>query len=461
MSPSEPVPEQRSLLSRLIAPITMVTGPWTQANGVSWVKLIIFILVLRWGCFELYSIPSGSMEPVLHGDARFFRGDRVAVNKALFGPRIPFTTIRIFPFAEPKRWDVVVFNAVDPEAEHPILIKRVVGLPGERIRIRNGQIFINGEAVDPPEELREILYYTSTITPPRDVVLVRILHLAKSMTSTARMDLEVYGAEIVERDLKRLKVALEPESLEDLASLSDERLDELTALISPLTFQMLGENFAREFGLATNMDYAVRGADEFSLIPEGHYLMLGDNSGNSADGRIFGWVPHENLYGRAFAVALPFGRMTDLTGFTGTVMGLLILLGLPCSIVFGEMFLSMWAFPWRVTEENSALGFRSGDRLWINRRVFGVSVPLLGKNVLLKRQPVEGETWAYLQHDDGGSAELRFGNFSGTIQDMYQVHAGDEQEEPPVTISSSSVVGRVRSVWWPLGRRRRFSATAR
>ena len=128
------------------------TGPWTRSNGAGWVALILFILVLRWAFFELYSIPSGSMLPTLNGDPRYFRGDRVAVNKFLFGPRIPFTTNRIVPFWEPKRWDIVVFNNVDPDAEHAILIKRVVGLPGERIHISGGRIHVNGEAVALPPE---------------------------------------------------------------------------------------------------------------------------------------------------------------------------------------------------------------------------------------------------------------------------------------------------------------------
>ena len=136
--------------------VTGFTGPWTRTNGVSWLKLLVIILVLRWAFFELYSIPSGSMEPVLHGDPRYFHGDRVAVNKALFGPRIPFTTIRIFPLGKPDRWDIVVFNNVDPDAEHATLIKRVVGLPGEHVRILNGQIHVNKEPIEPPEELKDI-----------------------------------------------------------------------------------------------------------------------------------------------------------------------------------------------------------------------------------------------------------------------------------------------------------------
>ena len=143
--------------------VRAVTGPWTRSNGAGWVALILFILVLRWAFFELYSIPSGSMSPTLNGDPRYFRGDRVAVNKFLFGPRIPFTTNRIVPFWEPKRWDIVVFNNVKPDAKHPILIKRVVGLPGERIHISNGRIHINGEAISPPPGLEDVLYYSDSL----------------------------------------------------------------------------------------------------------------------------------------------------------------------------------------------------------------------------------------------------------------------------------------------------------
>ena len=67
------------------------TGPWSSANGVSWLRLLILFLVVRWGMLTVYSIPTPSMEPALHGDTSLLERDRVAVNKLVFGPRFPFT----------------------------------------------------------------------------------------------------------------------------------------------------------------------------------------------------------------------------------------------------------------------------------------------------------------------------------------------------------------------------------
>lgn len=457
---SAPTPSKNpSMLRRLFTPITMISGPWTRANGISWLKLVIFILVLRWAFFELYSIPSGSMEPVLHGDPGFFKGDRVAVNKALFGPRVPFTTKRIFPLDKPRRWDIVVFNAVDPEAEHPILIKRVVGLPGERIRIRNGQIFVNGEPVEPPEHLREILFYTTHITPPRQFIRDYIFQLGKYLNSIDDMDMTVYGADILARDLLRLNERLDGI---DLESLRHEQIEEFAGLISPLSYQMVGENLARESGLKSNLKYGIRGADEFSLVPEGHYLMLGDNSGNSADGRSFGWVPHKNLYGRAFAVALPFSRMKDLTGFSKTWWGKLLLFGLPLGLVAFELLRARWAFSWRVHEDHPSLGLRDGDHVWISRRAFGLSVPFSRKRMLFRRTPSPGETWAYLSRGKNDhSPRLLFGRYQASADTGFIVDGLGRDGSGTKEIRSERVIGRVVGVWWPLARRRKVKIEPR
>lgn len=87
------------------------------------------------------------MEPTLHGNENMFLGDRVLTNKLLFGPRIPFTTIRLMDWWEPQRWHIVVFKPPAGRSEHPRLIKRIVGLPGERVQSKDGKLLINGEVV--------------------------------------------------------------------------------------------------------------------------------------------------------------------------------------------------------------------------------------------------------------------------------------------------------------------------
>jgi signal peptidase I len=99
----------------------------------------VVALFIRQFAVEAFKIPSGSMIPTLD------IGDHLLVNKFIYGPRIPFTDTRIFTWKEPKRGDVIVFKY--PENEDKNFIKRVVGLPGDKIEIKNGRLFINDEPV--------------------------------------------------------------------------------------------------------------------------------------------------------------------------------------------------------------------------------------------------------------------------------------------------------------------------
>ncbi len=99
----------------------------------------IVALFIRQFVVEAFKIPSGSMIPTLR------IGDHLLVNKFVYGPRLPFTDTRIFSWKEPQRGDIIVFKY--PENESKNFIKRVVGLPGDKIEIKNGILFINDQAV--------------------------------------------------------------------------------------------------------------------------------------------------------------------------------------------------------------------------------------------------------------------------------------------------------------------------
>ncbi len=114
-------------------------------------SLVIFFgiaFMLRASVVEAFKIPSSSMEPTLQ------IGDHILVNKLSYGVRLPFKLTTAFDFRVPKRGDVVVFTLPDDpesleidEAETNI-IKRVMGLPGDKIEVRGTQIFINDELYD-------------------------------------------------------------------------------------------------------------------------------------------------------------------------------------------------------------------------------------------------------------------------------------------------------------------------
>lgn len=103
--------------------------------------LLIFLFV-RSFLVEAFRIPSGSMIPAL------LIGDWLFVNKLVYGPTVPLTTVRLPGYAEPKRGEVVVFTSppqIDqPEDPTPTLVKRLVGMPGDTLHMRAGLLHVNG-----------------------------------------------------------------------------------------------------------------------------------------------------------------------------------------------------------------------------------------------------------------------------------------------------------------------------
>ena len=101
--------------------------------------IILLVLVVRSFLFEPFRIPSDSMMPTL------LDGDFIFVNKYVYGLRLPVINRKIVPLGEPSRGDVVVFKLpADPSTNY---IKRLVGLPGDRIRYESKRLVINGEPV--------------------------------------------------------------------------------------------------------------------------------------------------------------------------------------------------------------------------------------------------------------------------------------------------------------------------
>ncbi|MEP6621323.1 MAG: signal peptidase I [bacterium] len=119
-----------------------------RALVASLLPVIAIVTITRVAFAEAYRIPSGSMEPTL------LVGDWLFVNKLRFGPHIPFTHSRLPSYADPRRGDVVVFESppqdpsirITPDDITPILVKRLVGMSGDTLAMRGGQLFVNGVA---------------------------------------------------------------------------------------------------------------------------------------------------------------------------------------------------------------------------------------------------------------------------------------------------------------------------
>ncbi|MCB1784775.1 MAG: signal peptidase I [Gammaproteobacteria bacterium] len=208
--------------------------PTTIEYARSFFPIFLIVLLLRAFLVEPFRIPSGSMMPTL------LVGDFILVNKFTYGIRMPVTKTKLIEIGEPDRGDIVVFRwPVNPRLDY---IKRVVGLPGDRIRYQNKTLFINGKP----------------------------------------MRIEIDGQYQPEGSgMRALGFVEGREQLGDVEH--DVLINPIAADFSP-SCRFLGH---REV-----------------TVPEGHYLMVGDNRDDSNDGRCWGFVPEENLVGKAFFVWL-------------------------------------------------------------------------------------------------------------------------------------------------------------
>jgi len=111
---------------------------WTKSLGIT----LVLLVVLRTFLVQTFVITSGSMEDTL------LVGDFLMVNRLAMGTRIPGTLARTPSYSEPRRWDVLVF---DPAHEDRMkLVKRLVGMPGDTVEMRDKQLFVNGAPQDEP-----------------------------------------------------------------------------------------------------------------------------------------------------------------------------------------------------------------------------------------------------------------------------------------------------------------------
>jgi len=217
-------------------------------DSVWWVVLIA--LCIRFFLFESFRVPTGSMVPTI------YIGDMLFVNKYIYGLRPPFTKWHFFRFKEPTRGEVVVF--IYPENPSQDFVKRVIGIPGDRIKLEGRRIFVNGK------ELRR----------ERDGTLAYI---------------ESRGG-LREAD-RFIETNSDGVSYPVLYSPGDE----------PPAFLFDCKLCDGEF-----------------TVPENAIFVMGDNRDVSLDSRFWGFVPYDHLKGRAsmiwFSVSLSEGLHLERIG---------------------------------------------------------------------------------------------------------------------------------------------------
>lgn len=125
-----------------------------------WIESIVvaavLVIILKTFFFQMYKIPTTSMVPTL------MPGDKIFVSKLSYGPKLPFSLLRLPGFSKIERGDVIVFVPPDevnrPWYKRKPYIKRVIGLPGEKIQIKKGNISINDQEILAPE-IASFYYY--------------------------------------------------------------------------------------------------------------------------------------------------------------------------------------------------------------------------------------------------------------------------------------------------------------
>ncbi len=231
----------------------LLMQPWWLDWTAGLFPVILVVFLLRSFLFEPFKIPSGSMVPTLEA------GDLILVNKYHYGIRLPVANVKVIDNEPVARGDVVVFRyPVDPRLDY---IKRVVGLPGDEVAYLNQRLSINGVPVP--------------LTP--------------------------------------LGEHYDDDSL-SYAMLFSEKLDgvEHRMRVDPKRQAYFGGE-SRRFPHAENCRYGPEGV--VCKVPPGHYFMMGDNRDNSQDSRFWGFVPDENIVGRAFFVWMNFGNLGRIGAF--------------------------------------------------------------------------------------------------------------------------------------------------
>ena len=127
--------------------IKLAVKEWTESIVIAF---ILAFCIIRPFVVQAFKIPTGSMRPTL------LEGDRILVSKFVYGAKVPFTRYRLPGFRKPQRGDIVVFISLDDKKKD--FIKRLVGLPLDRVQIIDGRIYVNGKLLDLPQ-FQQRYYY--------------------------------------------------------------------------------------------------------------------------------------------------------------------------------------------------------------------------------------------------------------------------------------------------------------
>lgn len=187
-------------------------------SNQGFIAFFILMCCFRSAIADWYIVPTGSMYPTI------MKGDQITVNKMAYDLRVPFTNISLMRTNEPNHGDIMVFES---KAADMRLIKRVIGLPGDVVAMKNNVVYLNGKPL---------------------------------------------GYQLIENTEQATLLSESLPSMVHITRIEKNKPSELVSF-DPVT------------------------------VPNDQYLVLGDNRMNSADSRVYGFVPRGELKGKAQHVA--------------------------------------------------------------------------------------------------------------------------------------------------------------
>lgn len=224
---------------------------WIEYSG-SFFPVIAMVFFLRSFLYEPFKIPSSSMVPTL------VVGDLILVNKFTYGIRLPIINKKIIDINNPQRGDVMVFKY--PKDTALDYIKRVVGVPGDKIVYKNKRLTVNGKKI--------------SYQPLPDYLDEEHLSYSKQYT-------------------------------EDLTGVAHRILNDERA-----------PSFVQNPDVFPQHELCTYDIEGFACtVPQGQYFMMGDNRDNSLDSRYWGFVPDQNIVGKAFFVWMNLGDIKRIGSF--------------------------------------------------------------------------------------------------------------------------------------------------
>jgi len=330
-----------------------------------WFDSVLFAVIaatlIRWLFFEAFTIPTPSMEnSLLVGDFLFVSklhyGTRTPktplqvplTHQTIWGTNIPSYTdavqlpsFRLPGFSDVKRGDVVVFN-YPPELQHPVdlktnYIKRCMGLPGDKLEVRDLQVYANGKAVENPVRM-ENEYFVATSTAVNEAKVFKdngisefnsyqetfndtiasndqpgyLVYTTVELAAKLKQYDFVKGVTLVKASKEISEPMLYPNS--SLFKWNRDNYGPVTIPAKGMTVQLTPENVALYSTVIKNYEgnenveindntIKVNGkAISSYTFGQDYYFMMGDNRHNSADSRYWGFVPKDHIVGKAVFV---------------------------------------------------------------------------------------------------------------------------------------------------------------